>query len=445
MLELYRGTLRGLHGEAFSRAAAEAARLQAGLHGDQGARCTRPAWSAGAAALGASQEAAAPADGGHDAASGCLAHAWLPGDDRQLRSGGDARRRDQRDLLGISGRGGGHGLELSRARRGDRRDTVCFAPSIPTAAATTSTRPRPASRCRRAFRPRLAARWRSSASSTSRPIRRRRAAARSGPSAPCRTVCPRSSSWPGSRRSRPPTAGSPRPICPAHNAAFAVRRPSAGTAFVADRTGRVARHPVHPGGAHGSATTTPSSGAAWPADPTEPAAAALRAAPWCASTSTPTGAWRSSMGRIGWPITTPRESRATPRNWLREPLRQPACGFVDNATRYPQLHSPNHHRSGQLMRYENRSTWRVSNTFFRVVGSRLNYWCAGSYEGPFAGSRFPFPFSFLFGTVRPFRGHAFLSEIDAGSVWPPGQLFSGLSVRAPIYRGGWFTLTTRQP
>jgi hypothetical protein len=36
-------------------------------------------------------------------------------------------------------------------------------------------------------------------------------------------------------------------------------------------------------------------------------------------------------------------------NWLREPLRQPAWGFVDNAAR------------GQLTRYEYRSTWRVSN------------------------------------------------------------------------------------
>jgi hypothetical protein len=43
-------------------------------------------------------------------------------------------------------------------------------------------------------------------------------------------------------------------------------------------------------------------------------------------------------------------------NWLREPLRQPACGFVDNAVRCPQPHMPNHHRSGQLMRYEYRST-----------------------------------------------------------------------------------------
>src|ERR1700731_4935054 len=75
--------------------------------------------------------------------------------------------------------------------------------------------------------------------------------------------------------------------------------------------------------------------------------------------STPTGAWRPFTGHIGWPITIPRESCATARNWLRGPLRQPACGFVNNATRCPQPHRPNHNRSGQLMRYEDRSTWRV--------------------------------------------------------------------------------------
>ena len=47
-------------------------------------------------------------------------HAWLPGDARLLRPGGDARRCDERDLLGLPGRGGRHGVELSRAGRGDR-------------------------------------------------------------------------------------------------------------------------------------------------------------------------------------------------------------------------------------------------------------------------------------------------------------------------------------
>ena len=72
------------------------------------------AGAAGAAALGASQEAAAPADGGHDAAPGRLAHRLAAGRWSAIRSGGHPRRRDERDLFGLSGRGGGHGVELSR-------------------------------------------------------------------------------------------------------------------------------------------------------------------------------------------------------------------------------------------------------------------------------------------------------------------------------------------
>ena len=68
---------------------------------------------AGAAARGASPEAAAPAAAGHDAASGRLAHAWLPGEPG-ARPGGHPRRRDERDLLGLPGRGGGHRIELAR-------------------------------------------------------------------------------------------------------------------------------------------------------------------------------------------------------------------------------------------------------------------------------------------------------------------------------------------
>ena len=52
----------------------------------------------------------------------------------------------------------------------------------------------------------------------------------------------------------------------------------------------------------------------------------------------------------------PRETCAMTPNGLREPLRQPAYGFVDNAPRCPQPHRPLNHRSGQLMRYKERST-----------------------------------------------------------------------------------------
>jgi hypothetical protein len=56
-----------------------------------------------------------------------------------------------------------------------------------------------------------------------------------------------------------------------------------------------------------------------------------------ACTSIPTGAWRSSTGRIGWRIMIPRETRAMTPNWLREPLRQPA---VDLWTTLHVAHNP---------------------------------------------------------------------------------------------------------
>src|SRR5437868_6549963 len=68
-----RGALQRLHGEAFSRAAAQAAPLQAGLYGDAAGAAGGGAGAARVAALGASQEAAAAADGGHDAAPRCVA------------------------------------------------------------------------------------------------------------------------------------------------------------------------------------------------------------------------------------------------------------------------------------------------------------------------------------------------------------------------------------
>jgi len=64
----------------------------------------------------------------------------------------------------------------------------------------------------KSVQPRLGAPWRSSASATSRPIRRRRAAVPSVLFAPCRTGCRKSWPWPVSRRSRRPIAGSPRVI-----------------------------------------------------------------------------------------------------------------------------------------------------------------------------------------------------------------------------------------
>ena len=55
-------------------------------------------------------------------------------------------RRDEHDLLGVPGRGGRHGLDVSGAARGVRGARPAVRASTPIAAATTSTRRRPARR-----------------------------------------------------------------------------------------------------------------------------------------------------------------------------------------------------------------------------------------------------------------------------------------------------------
>ena len=75
--------------------------------------------------------------------------------------------------------------------RGDRRTRPCLTRSTLTAAAITSTPPRRAGKSRARPRPRSGGPWRIWGSSTSPPIRRRRADAPSGCSPPCRTGVPK--------------------------------------------------------------------------------------------------------------------------------------------------------------------------------------------------------------------------------------------------------------
>jgi hypothetical protein len=66
--------------------------------------------------------------------------------------------------------------------------------------------------------------------------------------------------------------------------------------------------------------------------------------------------WHQTDSTGARPNTIEKDICAMTPNWLPDPLRQPSCGFVDKATRCPQPHGRNHHRSGQLMRYKERST-----------------------------------------------------------------------------------------
>jgi hypothetical protein len=121
--------------------------------------------------------------------------AWLPGDDRQY------------DLVvtlddATSAVYSGFIVEEEGTASSFRALTEvigkqgCSANSTPTAAVIISIRPRPGSDVQERCNRKSGARWRSSASAISRPIRPRRAAARSAPSVPCRTGCRRSWPWP---------------------------------------------------------------------------------------------------------------------------------------------------------------------------------------------------------------------------------------------------------
>ena len=195
-----------LHGQAFPRAADQAPQLPARLHGDEAASAPGGPGQGGAQAFGASQEAAAPADARHDAASGRIA-ARL---DRRPACNGSHRddgRRDERDLLDVSDRRAGNGFDLYGAARGDRRTRpvlrALHRPRQPLFSHPGSGRQGVA----HAIDPSGTG----LGASGDRAHRRLFAAgalnAPSGCSPPCRTGCPRNCGWPGSTRSRRPTPG----------------------------------------------------------------------------------------------------------------------------------------------------------------------------------------------------------------------------------------------
>ena len=121
--------------------------------------------------------------------------------------------------------------------------------------------------------PKSAGHWPSSASSTSRPTRRKPAAAWSACSAPSRAGCTRTG-LAGIDPSRRPTASSPRFSCPITTPASRCRG-RAGQRLRALR-GRPGRHPLRAGRARPSAMTTACAIGAGAADPAQLAPAPLR-------------------------------------------------------------------------------------------------------------------------------------------------------------------------
>lgn len=106
------GDVRRFHGAALSREAGGAARQQVRVRGHPTGLAADGSGAAGAAAGCAPAQAAETAAGGDDAAPGRVEASLDSGAGRLVRPGDHPRRRDIRDLRGVSRRRGGHGLDV---------------------------------------------------------------------------------------------------------------------------------------------------------------------------------------------------------------------------------------------------------------------------------------------------------------------------------------------
>ena len=224
------GAICGVHGQALPRAPASLARLRLGLHLDQERCCRAVVWwprPGGAGRTGASGRAGR---GGDDAASGRSRHAWLAGAaplDLVITLDDATSAIYSAILVAEEGTAS---TFAGWPRRSWRR--ACPAPSTPTGAAITFTRPR------------RAARWRGTADPgrTGTGTARHRAhrgvlAGGAGPLGACipDPAGPAAEGAGAGRDHRRSDGGEPlhpRDYLPAHNARFAVAPAEAGSAFV---------------------------------------------------------------------------------------------------------------------------------------------------------------------------------------------------------------------
>ncbi len=282
--------------------------------------------------------------------------AWLPEDERQYDLVGYPGRRDERGLPGLPGRRGWHGVELSRSGRVDRHTRAVL---------------------RALHRPRqpllsYAQSRRAGFENAAHPNRTGVGAARHPPNRglfargarPLRARLPHPAGPPaegaGPGRHRDDRGGQPvyRPSAtcrsttpPSRSRPNRLAAPSCPVAPAKPVRSCVSRRSVV------SATTTPSNGAPSPCSFRRARFGRTSCAPRSGCMNTQTHAWPSSTAPIAWRTTILRESSAMTPNWLPQPLRQRPDGFVDNAVRCPQPHTPNyHHGSGQLTPYKGRPT-----------------------------------------------------------------------------------------
>ena len=121
-----------------------------------------------------------------------------------------------------------------------------------------------------------------------------------------------------------------------HNARFAVAAGRGGRRLRALRR-RSRRHPLRPGASASSATTTACATTGRACRSRRSGIAATSSRPGCASTNTRTAGSPSSTARAASPDTAPT-APCIEENQTRQPLkpaRRPACGLVDNAAALP--------------------------------------------------------------------------------------------------------------
>ena len=274
--------------------------------------------------------------------------------------GGEHGRCHERGLFGLSGGGGKHALELPGAPGDDRGEgsvlQLLHRPGKPLLRDAEGRRQGRQGSGRR----RSGGRSRSSASSTSPPIRHRPGGGSSGSSARSRTVCRKSSDWPGSATSRRPTATSARSSCRPSTPNSPCRQPSQAppsspTSGPSSPTSFQSRKPVR------SRTTSPCAITGCSCRSPNSPTAGTSSRPASASMNIPTARSLSSTAPDASDATISRATSKPTSQAYGPPksARRPSLWISGKPLRaFPLPHRPNN-SSGHLMCYLIRTSLRV--------------------------------------------------------------------------------------
>ena len=299
-------------------------------------RCRRPAWSAGAEARGAPQEAPAPAAARHAAVPGRLDPRWIGGRPPLdlIVTLDDATSAIYSAFLVEEEGTVSSFLGLVEMIAG----TACSARSIPIAAATISY-----AQGRRQGRPRAADAGRArpgAARHRAHPVLFAGGARPHGAGVRHLAEPPAAGAAAGRdrARSRPPTASSPSASCPTHNARFAVPRPSPAARScpmpASSPTSCACRR------ARGRQRQLRALRRAAACRSRRSATAITTSGPRCACTNIPMAGSPSSTARAAWPATSPTAASRTPSDQDPPPKSARRRGPVDLWTTLRVAHNP---------------------------------------------------------------------------------------------------------